>query len=84
MSTPSTSPESHPPSNELPKVSTYCPRTRLFTIAEQARATAGILTPTETLELVDLAEYCYHKLQDTHDELESILWDYNHPPHKDR
>lgn len=84
MNTPSTSPESPPPSTESPKVSTYCPRTRLFTITDKARATAGILTPTETLELVDLAEAYYNKLQETHDELESLEWDLSHPTYKDQ
>ena len=84
MNTPSTSPELPPPSNESPKASPYWPQIRLFTLADKARATAGILTPTETLELVDLAEAYHSKLQETHDELESLEWDLNHPPHKDR
>jgi hypothetical protein len=84
MSTPSISPELPPPSNESRSNLNHSSGVRLFTLADKARATEGILTPTETLELVDFAEYCYHKLQDTHDELESILWDYSHPTHKDR
>ena len=84
MSTPSISPESLPPSPKSPPPSNNCPRTKLFTITNKARATAGLLTPTETLELVDLAEAYYNKLQETHDELESLEWDLAHPTHKDR
>lgn len=84
MSTPNISPESPPPSPASQPPSRYLPYAQLFQLLDKARATAGLLTPTETLELVDLAEAYYNKLQETHDELESLEWDLAHPTNKDQ
>jgi len=78
-----TSPAFHPPSNKLPSTSTESPRLGLSTIAEKCRETQGILTPTETLELLDIAEDYYNKLEWIRDELASLEWDLNHPTSKD-
>lgn len=84
MTTPnscSPSPEGSTPAPDLSKK--YSPRGRLFLLATQAKMTAGILTPIETLELVDLAEHWYWKYVDRCVELEQALWDLEHPKHKD-
>lgn len=77
-----TSPAFHPPSNKSPSTSTESPRLGLSTIAEKCRETQGILTPTETLELLDIAETCYSTLQDARDELACLEWDLTHPTSK--
>lgn len=61
----------------------YSPRDRLYHLADKALATQGLLTPTETLELVDLAEHWYWKYIDRCIELGQALWDLEYPKHKD-
>lgn len=57
----------------------YSPLERRNHLADHARATAGILTPTETLELVDLAEYYQSQFTACKEDLEQALWDLEHP-----
>ena len=52
-------------------------------IAEKCRETQGILTPTETLELVDLAEWFLSKYNSALDEIVALEWDIDHPRHKE-
>ena len=61
----------------------YSPRDRLYHLADKARTTAGLLTPTETLELVDLAEHFKNKLYEADDQIVQLTWDLEHPKHKD-
>ena len=62
----------------------YSPRDRLYQLADKARATQGLLTPTEILELVDIAEYYREQFLDAYDETVSLAWDLSHPASKDR
>lgn len=84
MNTPNSSSPSPPASTTAPAPSKkYSPRERLFHLADKARETQGILTPTETLELVDIAEHYRGKFYEKHDEVEQLTWDLEHPKHKD-
>ena len=56
---------------------------RLYHLADRARATQGLLTPTETLELVDIAEHYKTKLYEAVAEIAQLTWDLEHPKHKD-
>lgn len=78
-----TSPESPTPSTGLPVSSVTSARRGLLDLADKCRRTQGILPPTETLELLDIAEDYYNKLEWTRDELASLEWDINHPTSKD-
>jgi len=51
----------------------------LINLENKARETAGILTPTETLELVDLAGHYFDKWLEVSEELQQALWDLDHP-----
>jgi len=79
MNTPTSfdpSPTASPP---LKPNSTYSPLARLHHLADHARATAGILTPTETLELVDIAEHYQSQSTNYKERLDQALWDLDHP-----
>jgi len=78
----STSTKSLEPSNKSPSQSNS-PRLSLLDLADKCRRTQGILTPTETLELLDIAECRYHNLQEARDEINSLEWDLTHPTSKD-
>lgn len=85
MTTPNSSSPSPPASTPAPEPSKkYSPRERLFHLVDKARTTAGLLTPTETLELVDIAEHYRNCFLDSYDEVNSLIWDLQHPTHKDR
>jgi len=80
MTTPRSSDPSPPDSTPVPKASTKCSTlNRLINLENKARETAGILTPTETLELVDLAGHYFDKWLEVSEELQQALWDLDHP-----
>lgn len=84
MNTPNSSSPSPPDSTTASEVlKKYTMLDQLIMLADKARATQGLLTPTETLELVDLAEHWYWKYIDRCIELDQALWDLEHPKHKD-
>ena len=82
--TASISPASPQPSNESPSALKLSPARRLNDLLSKVNQTSGLLTPTETCDLAELADYYRGRLTDTEIELESALWDLSHPPHKDR
>jgi len=81
--TASISPASPQPSNKSRPTLTSSPRLALSTIADKCRSSQGILTPTETLELLDIAEYFLSKYDWAMDEITALEWDLSHPLHKD-
>lgn len=84
MTTPSSSDPPPPASTPAPKPSPkYSEKNRLLDIADKARTTTGLLTPTETLELVDIAEYYHSKFLVVAEQYEQALWDLSHPTSKD-
>ena len=84
MTTPNSSSPSPPDSTPAPNPSKkYSPRERLYHLADKARSTAGLLTPTETLELVDIAEHYKNKCDGADDQIVQLTWDLEHPKHKD-
>ena len=83
MNTPSSSETSPSISTASKPSSTYSPLDRLHHLADKARATQGLLTPTETLELVDIAEHYKIKLYEADDEIVQLTWDLEHPKSKD-
>lgn len=84
MTTPSSFSPSPPASTPAPEPSKkYSPRDRLFHLADKARETAGLLIPTETLELVDIAEHYRNCFLDSFEQLEQAFWDLEHPKSKD-
>ena len=71
-------------STTAPEVSKkYSPRDRLYHLADKARETQGLLTPTETLELIDIAEHYKIKRYEADDQIVQLTWDLEHPKHKD-
>lgn len=74
-------PKDSTPAPDLSKK--YSPRERLYHLADKARETAGLLIPTETLELVDIAEHYRNCFLDSFEQLEQAFWDLQHPKHKD-
>lgn len=56
---------------------------QLIMLADKARATQGLLTPTETLWLLDIAEYYHDRLLDANSQLSQALWDLEHPKSRD-
>lgn len=79
MNIPSSSETSPSISTASKPSSTYSPLARLHHLADHARATQGILTPTETLELVDIAEHYQSQFIACKEELVQALWDLDHP-----
>lgn len=72
-----TSPPISPPSNPLSKK--YSTLNRLHYLLDHARETAGLLTPTETLELVDIAEHYKNKYYEAEEEIAQLTWDIRNP-----
>lgn len=79
MNTPPSSDESQSNSTASKPNSKYSPVERLGDLEHKARATAGILTPTETLELVDLAGHYFDRWLEVSQKLQQALWDLDHP-----
>ncbi len=72
-----TSPPTSPPSN--PDSKKYSTLNRLHYLLDHARETAGLLTPTETLELVDIAEHYKNKYYESEEEIAQLTWDLRNP-----
>lgn len=84
MTTPNSSAPSPPASTTALAPSKKCwPLKSLHYLADRARATQGLLTPTETLELIDIAEHYKIKLYEADDLITQLTWDLEHPKHKD-
>lgn len=79
-----TSDPSPPPSTESPKPCKTSPAQQLNNLLNKINQTAGLLTPTETLELAELVDYYRHQYLDTQDEIASLEWDLSHPVNKER
>ena len=84
MTTPNSSAPSPPDSTTASAPSKkYSPRERLYHLADKVRETQELLTPTETLELIDIAEHYKNKCDEADDEIVQLTWDLEHPKHKD-
>lgn len=70
---PPTSPTSSPGSKK------YSNLNRLHYLADHARETQGLLSPTETLELVDIAEHYKNQYYDSEEEIVQLTWDLRNP-----
>ena len=79
-----TSDPSPPPSTESLKPCKTSPAGRLNNLLNKVNQTAGLLTPTETLELAELADYYRSKYLDSQEEIADLEWYLSHPTNKDQ